>query len=143
VGAATEIEMIEKRHRIDDALEAVKSAQLEGIVPGGGTALIRAVQNLKVEVDSEDQQLGVEIVRQAVEEPVKQMAANAGASADLILAAIREENYEYGWDFVNGVVTHMIDDGIIDPAKVTRCALQNAASVAGALITSNHAIIEE
>ena len=135
--------MIEKRHRIDDALEAVKSAQQEGIVPGGGVALIRAVHNLEVETISEDQILGVKIIQKAVEEPIRQMANNAGESADLVLAAIHEENYEYGWDFANGTVTHMINDGIIDPTKVTRCALQNAASVAGALITSNHAIIEE
>ena len=143
VGAATEIEMIEKRHRIDDALEAVKSAQQEGIVPGGGVALIRAAHNLDVEVSSEDQTLGVKIVQKAVEEPIRQMAINAGESADLILAAIADENYEYGWDFANATLTHMINDGIIDPTKVTRCALQNAASVAGALITSNHAIVEE
>jgi len=143
VGAATEIEMIEKRHRIDDALEAVKSAQLEGVVPGGGVALIRATHNLEVEVSSEDQALGVKIVQKAVEEPIRQMANNAGESADLVLAAIADENYEYGWDFASGTLTHMINDGIIDPTKVTRCALQNAASVAGALITSNHAIVEE
>ena len=142
VGAPTEIEMIEKRHRIDDALEAVKSAQQEGIVPGGGIALVRAVHNLEVEIGSEDQALGVAIVQKAVEEPIRQMAINAGESADLVLAAIQEENYEYGWDFAAGAITHMINDGIIDPTKVTRCALQNAASVAGALITSNHAIVE-
>ena len=142
VGAATEIEMIEKRHRIDDALEAVKSAQQEGVVPGGGIALIRAAHNLDVEVSSEDQTLGVNIIQKAVEEPIRQMAINAGESADLVLAAIADENYEYGWDFASGTLTHMINDGIIDPTKVTRCALQNAASVAGALITSNHAIVE-
>ena len=142
VGAATEIEMIEKRHRIDDALEAVKSAQQEGIVPGGGTALIRVVDNLDVETDNEDQRLGVEIVRKAVEEPLRQMAGNAGESADLVLSQIYDENYEYGWDFANSALVHMIESGIIDPTKVTRCALQNAASVAGAIITSNFAIVE-
>ena len=142
VGAATEIEMIEKRHRIDDALEAVKSAQLEGIVSGGGTALIRAAHDLEVNVDSEEQRLGTEIVRKAVEEPLRQMAANAGQSGDLILSMIHDESYEYGWDFSSGALTHMIEDGIIDPVKVTRCALQNAASVAGALIMSNYAIVE-
>jgi len=86
--------------------------------------------------------LGVKIVQKAVEEPIRQMAINAGESADLVLAAIADENYEYGWDFANASLAHMINDGIIDPTKVTRCALQNAASVAGALITSNHAIVE-
>jgi len=143
VGAATEIEMIEKRHRIDDALEAVKSAQQEGIVPGGGTALIRATHNLKVDVNSEDQALGVKIIQKAVEEPIRQMAYNAGGSADLILSSVEQESFGYGWDFANNVLTNLMEDGIIDPVKVTRCALQNAASVAAALITSNHAIVEE
>ena len=142
VGAATEIEMIEKRHRIDDALEAVKSAQQEGVVPGGGVALIRAAHDLKIEVDTEDQKLGVKIIQKSVEEPIRQMAINAGDSADLVIAAVHDENYEYGWDFASGTLTHMIDNGIIDPTKVTRCALQNAASVAGAIITSNFAIVE-
>ena len=143
VGAATEIEMIEKKHRIEDALEAVKSAQLEGIVPGGGTALIRAVQGLAVDVGNEDQRLGVEIVVKAVEDPIRQMALNAGTSPDIVVSSVEQEDFGYGWDFANNVLTNLLEDGIIDPVKVTRCALQNAASVAGALITSNHAIVEE
>jgi len=143
VGAATEIEMVEKRHRIEDALEAVKSAQLEGIVPGGGTALVRAVQNLEVEVDTEDQKLGVEIVKKAVESPMRQMALNADISPDIVVSSVIQESFGYGWDFANNILTDLMSDGIMDPVKVTRCALQNAASVAGALITSNHAIVEE
>jgi chaperonin GroEL len=143
VGGVTEIEMIEKKHRIEDALEAVKSAQLEGIVPGGGTALVRAVQNLEVEVDTEDQRLGVKIVKKAVESPMRQMALNAGTSPDIVVSSVAQESFGYGWDFANNVLTDLMNDGIIDPVKVTRCALQNAASVAGALITSNHAIVEE
>jgi len=142
VGAATEIEMIEKKHRIEDALEAVKSAQLEGIIPGGGTALVRATQNLEVEVDSEDQRLGVEIVKRAVEAPLRQMAKNADASPDIVLSTILSESSEYGWDFASDSLSHLVEEGIIDPVKVTRCALQNGASVATALITSNHAIVE-
>ncbi len=142
VGAATEIEMIEKKHRIEDALEAVRSAQLEGIVPGGGTALLWAARGLDVDVEAEDQRLGVEIVRRAIEGPVRQMAMNADTSPDLVINAIEQEEFGYGWDFANNVLTNLMTDGIIDPVKVTRCALQNAASVAGALITSNHAIIE-
>ena len=142
VGAATEIEMIEKKHRIEDALEAVRSAQLEGIVPGGGTALLWAARGLDVDVEAEDQRLGVEIIRRAIEGPVRQMAMNADTSPDLVINAIEQEEFGYGWDFANNVLTNLMTDGIIDPVKVTRCALQNAASVAGALITSNHAIIE-
>ena len=142
VGAATEIEMVEKKHRIEDALEAVKSAQLEGVVPGGGTALIRAVQGLKVDVDNEDQRLGVEIVKRAIEDPIRQMAKNAGISPDIVVSSVEQEDFGYGWDFANNVLTNLMEDGIIDPVKVTRCALQNAASVATALITSNHAIIQ-
>ena len=142
VGAATEIEMIEKKHRIEDALEAVKSAQMEGIVPGGGTALLRAVQGLTVDVENEDQRLGVEIIKGAVEGPIRQMAKNAGTSPDIVVSSVGQEDFGYGWDFANNVLTNLLEDGIIDPVKVTRCALQNAASVATALITSNHAIIQ-
>ena len=142
VGAATEIEMIEKKHRIEDALEAVKSAQMEGIVPGGGTALLRAVQGLTVDVENEDQRLGVEIIKRAVEDPIRQMAKNAGTSPDIVVSSVEQEDFGYGWDFANNVLTNLLEDGIIDPVKVTRCALQNAASVATALITSNHAIIQ-
>ena len=134
--------MIEKKHRIEDALEAVRSAQLEGIVPGGGTALLWAARGLDVDVEAEDQRLGVEIIRRAIEGPVRQMAMNADTSPDLVINAIEQEEFGYGWDFANNVLTNLMTDGIIDPVKVTRCALQNAASVAGALITSNHAIIE-
>ena len=142
VGAATEIEMVEKKHRIEDALEAVKSAQMEGIVPGGGTALLRAIQGLTVDVENEDQRLGVEIVKGAVEGPIRQMAKNAGTSPDIVVSSVEQEDFGYGWDFANNVLTNLLEDGIIDPVKVTRCALQNAASVATALITSNHAIIQ-
>ena len=142
VGAATEIEMIEKKHRIEDALEAVKSAQLEGIVPGGGTALLRPIQGVPVDVDNQDQRLGVEIIKGAVEGPIRQMAKNAGTSPDIVVSSVEQEDFGYGWDFANNVLTNLLEDGIIDPVKVTRCALQNAASVATALITSNHAIIQ-
>jgi len=142
VGAATEIEMIEKKHRIEDALEAVKSAQQEGIVPGGGIALIRACDNLQVETENESQELGVKIILEAVKEPARQMAINAGESPDLILSKIEGEDDNLGVDFTNGNVIDMLEVGIIDPAKVTRCALQNAASVASTLITTNSAVIE-
>ena len=142
VGAATEIEMIEKKHRIEDALEAVKSAQQEGVVPGGGIALLRASKDLEVETTSHDQELGVKIILDAVKDPIRQMAKNAGESPDLILAAAEKEEGSLGIDFTNGQVIDMLKEGIIDPVKVTRCALQNATSVASTLITTNHAIIE-
>ena len=140
VGAATEVEMIEKKHRIEDALEAVKSAQQEGIVAGGGTPLLRACEDINIEVSNENQQLGVNIVLEAVKEPLRQMAINAGESPDLILSDVASADKNYGWDFASSKLVNMLDSGIIDPVKVTRCALQNAASVASTLITTNHAI---
>jgi chaperonin GroEL len=134
--------MIEKKHRIEDALEAVRSAQQEGIVPGGGVALIRATQRLEVATDNEEQALGVKIVLKAAEEPVRQMAMNAGESPDLIVSLIKSEVFEAGYDFLKRDVIMMVKNGIIDPAKVTRCAIQNAASAAGTLITTNYSIVQ-
>lgn len=143
VGAPTEVEMIEKKHRIEDALEAVKSAQQEGIVAGGGVALLRAAHVLQeVIVENEDQQYGVDIISAAVTAPLRQMAANCGLSPDLILNQVQTCPSDLGYDFRNDEIVNMIESGIIDPVKVTRTALQNAASAAGALITTSHAIIE-
>ncbi len=142
VGAPTEVEMIEKKHRVEDALEAVRSAQQEGIVPGGGVALVRASADLEVETDNTDQKLGSEVLKSAMSEPLRQMAINAGDSPDLIENAVRAETKNCGYNFATGDIVDMVEIGIIDPVKVTRCALQNAASVAGTLITTNHAIIE-
>lgn len=142
VGAATEVEMTEKKHRIEDALEAVKAAQEEGILPGGGVALLRAIKRLKVNTDNEDQALGVEIVKKAVLAPLRQMATNAGQSPDLIEAKVRKARKNSGFNFRDFSTVDMYDAGIIDPLKVTRIALQNAASAAGTLITTSHAIIE-
>jgi chaperonin GroEL len=142
VGAATEVEMIEKKHRIEDALEAVRSAQQEGIVPGGGVALIRATEGLEVATENEEQALGVKIVLKAAEEPIRQMAMNAGESPDLIVSLVKSEVFDAGYDFLNRNVIMMVKNGIIDPAKVTRCAIQNAASAAGTLITTNYSIVQ-
>ena len=142
VGASTEVEMIEKKHRIEDALEAVRSAQEEGIVPGGGVPLIRAMATAEFEVDNEDQALGVEIVRRAVFSPLRQMAENAGESPDIIQTIIGNLEGSAGWNFRTGDTCDLLKTGIIDPVKVTRCALQNAVSAAGTLITTNHAIIQ-
>jgi chaperonin GroEL len=142
VGAATEVEMIEKKHRIEDALEAVRSAQQEGIVPGGGVALIRATEGLEVATENEEQALGVKIVLKAAEEPIRQMAMNAGESPDLIVNIVKSEVFDAGYDFLNRRVIMMVETGIIDPVKVTRCAIQNAASAAGTLITTNYSIVQ-
>mgnify|MGYP001198895821 FL=1 len=141
VGAATEVEMIEKKHRIDDALEAVRSAQEEGIVAGGGIALLRSSSNLHVETDNEEQSIGAKIILDAVEEPLRQMAKNAGKSPDLIVNRVKHLKVNWGYNFMNDSEVNMLDNGIVDPAKVTRCALQNAVSVASTLITTSHAIV--
>ena len=142
VGASTEIEMVEKKHRIEDALEAVRSARQEGIVPGGGMALIRCIQNLEVDTDNEEQQLGVEILKKAAYEPLRQMAKNAGLSPDIIQGLAQDMSGSNGYNFATSEECDMIQAGIIDPAKVTKCALQNAVSVASTLITTNCAIIQ-
>jgi len=143
VGAATEVEMIEKKHRIEDALEAVRSAQQEGIVPGGGVALIRATEGLEVTTDNEEQALGVKIVLRAAEEPIRQMALNAGESPDIIVSMVKSEVFDAGYDFLHRKIIMMMDAGVIDPVKVTRCAIQNAASAAGTLITTNYSIVQQ
>ena len=144
VGAATEVEMIEKKHRIEDALEAVKSAQQEGIVAGGGVALVRASNNtdLQIDAENEDQFFGIEIVREAVKAPLRQMALNCGLSPDLVLARVEAAEGSVGYNFRTDEMVDMLETGVIDPAKVTRTALQNAASAAGTLIPTSHAIVE-
>jgi len=142
VGGSTEIELIEKRHRIEDALEAVKAAQKEGMLPGGGSALIRASEGIKTDDLSEQQQVGARIVLEAVKEPIRQIAKNAGLSADFSLSAIEKETGNYGLDFTTNEVVDMFEAGIIDPVKVVRCALKNAVSVASTLITTDYAICE-
>ena len=142
VGAATEVEMIEKKHRIDDALEAVRSAQEEGIVPGGGIALLKVARRLSVSLSNEEQDLGAKIVLRACEAPVRAMARNAGESEDLIIEKILASDTNDCYDFLNRNVTNAYQAGIIDPKKVTRCALENAASAAGTLLTTSHAIVK-
>jgi len=144
-GGLTEIEMIEKKHRIEDALEAVRSAQLEGIVPGGGVALIRASRNIEVESENEDQELGVKIILDAVKEPLRQIASNAGHSPDIALNKVEACTDSEGINFASKDldVVDLYEEGIIDPVKVTRTALQNAVSVSSTLITTNYAIVQE
>jgi len=135
VGAPTEAEMIEKRHRIEDALEAVKAAQLEGIVPGGGVALIRA---LPKKSGSPAEQ----IVYEAVKEPIRQMARNSGESPDLILEQVQKAKGNRGYNFATGKMGNLLEEGVIDPVKVTITALTMAASAAGTLLTTGYAIVE-
>lgn len=143
VGGSTEVEMIEKKHRIEDALEAVAAAQKEGIVPGGGTVLVRAAQCLgSVEVDNEEQRHGVDIIRTAIKAPFRQIAENAGLSADVLEKDVVNSDWVYGYDISTGKDCNLIEQGIIDPFKVVRSALQNAASAAGTLLTTSVAVVE-
>ena len=142
VGGATEVEMTEKKHRIEDALEAVRSAQEEGIVGGGGTALLRASYGLIMTTNSSEQAMAGGIVQAACQAPIRQMAENAGLSPDIVLKDILDADDNEGWDFRNDELVNLYESGIIDPVKVTRTALQNAASCAGTLITTNYGIIQ-
>jgi chaperonin GroEL len=142
VGGTTEVEMTEKKHRIEDAIEAVRSAQLEGVVPGGGVALLGVCRELKVDTDNEDQKTGVDIILKSVEAPLRQMAKNAGLSPDIIVNDVKGAEVDWGYNFMTGEIVNLYEAGIIDPVKVTRTALENAVSVSSTLITTNHAIIE-
>ena len=143
VGAATEIEMKEKKARVEDALHATRAAVEEGVVPGGGVALIRAQKALdKLEGTNEDQSAGIAILRRAIEEPLRQIVENAGEDAAVILNKVKDGKGSYGYNAATGEYGDMIDAGILDPTKVTRLALQNAASVAGLLLTTEVMIAE-
>ena len=145
VGGTTEVDMTERKHRIEDALEAVKSAQQEGILPGGGIGLLRCVEDLDVETDNEDQAFGVEVIRKSCTSPIRQLAQNCDFGADVIineLTVTHAEDINTGFNFATGKYCNLLAEGVIDPAKVTRCALQNAVSAASVLLTTSHAIIE-
>jgi chaperonin GroEL len=143
VGAATETEMKEKKARVEDALYATRAAVEEGIVPGGGVALLRAQKALdKLEVP-EEQRFGVQIIRRALEEPLRQIAANAGEEGSIIVQKVREGKGAFGYNARSGQFTDLIEDGVIDPTKVVRSALQNAASVSGLLLTTEALIAEK
>ncbi len=143
VGAATEIEMKEKKARVEDALHATRAAVEEGVVPGGGVALIRATKSLeKLEGANEDQTVGIRILARSIEEPLRQIVENAGEDAAVILNQVKAGKGAYGYNAATGEYGDMLDFGILDPAKVTRLALQNAASVAGLLLTTEVMIAE-
>ncbi len=145
VGGSTEIEVKEKKDRVDDALHATRAAVEEGILPGGGVALLRAVKALEgLPIANDDQRVGVEIVRRAIEAPVRQIAENAGAEGSIIVGKLREKtDFSYGWNAQTGEYGDLYAQGVIDPVKVVRTALQDAASVAGLLVTTEAMIAEK
>jgi chaperonin GroEL len=144
IGAATEVEMKEKKDRVDDALHATRAAVEEGIVAGGGVALIRAIQSLdKLKGDNEDQLTGINIIRQAVESPLRTIVANAGGEGSVVINAVKAGKDDFGYNAREDKYENMIAAGIIDPTKVTRLALENAASIAGLLLTTECVIADK
>ncbi|AYM09022.1 chaperonin GroEL [Agrobacterium tumefaciens] len=145
VGGSTEVEVKEKKDRVDDALHATRAAVEEGILPGGGVALLRAVRALDgLPTANDDQRVGIDIVRRAIEAPVRQIAENAGAEGSIIVGKLREQtDLSFGWNAQTGEYGDLYAQGIIDPAKVVRTALQDAASVAGLLVTTEAMIAEK
>ena len=143
VGAASEVEMKEKKDRVDDALAATRAAVEEGIVPGGGIAIIRAAKTLsKVKGDNDDEQTGINIIERAVEEPIRQIVENAGLEGSVVVSKIKDGKDDFGFNAKNEKYENMLKAGIIDPAKVVRVALENASSVAGMLLTTECVISE-
>jgi len=143
VGAATEIEMKEKKARVEDALHATRAAVEEGVVPGGGVALIRCLDSLaKLKGSNHDQDMGIAILRRAIEEPLRQIVGNAGDDASVVLNKVREGKGNFGFNAATAEYGDMLEMGILDPTKVTRLALQNATSVAGLLLTTEAMVAE-
>lgn len=144
VGAASEVEMKEKKDRVDDALSATRAAVEEGIVPGGGVAYIRAIAALgDLKGDNEDEQTGIEIIKRAIEEPLRQIVENAGKEGAVIVQKVKEGKDDFGYNARLDVFQNLYEGGVIDPAKVTRVALENAASIAGMLLTTETVIVEQ
>ena len=144
VGAATETEMKEKKARVEDALHATRAAVEEGIVPGGGVALIRAQTALEKIRGTDDEKIGVEIVRRALEEPIRMIAQNAGAEGSIVVARVKEsKDKNFGYNAATDSYEDLVKSGVIDPTKVTRTALQNAASIAGLLLTTECVVVEK
>jgi chaperonin GroEL len=144
IGAATEVEMKEKKARVEDALHATRAAVEEGIVPGGGVALIRVANSLdKVKGENEDQKIGVEIIKKAIEAPLRQIVENAGIEGSVVINKIREGKDDFGFNALTENYENLVKAGVIDPTKVTRVALENAASVASMLLTTEAVICEK
>jgi chaperonin GroEL len=143
VGAATETEMKEKKHRVEDALQATRAALEEGIVPGGGVALLRAVDKVKVDaIADSDEQTGARIILRALEEPVRQLAENAGLEGSVVVNDVRKAKAGHGLNADSGEIVDLVSEGVIDPAMVTRSALQNAASIAKNILTTECIVAE-
>ena len=144
VGGATEVEVKERKDRVEDALHATRAAVEEGIVPGGGVALLRAIKSLDgLKVDNEDQKVGINIVKKALQTPARQIFQNSGEDGSVIVGKILENNkYSYGYNAQTLAYGDLVAEGVIDPAKVVRCALQDAASVAGLLVTTEAMVAE-
>jgi chaperonin GroEL len=143
VGAATEVEMKEKKARVEDALHATRAAVEEGIVAGGGVALIRARANIKVKGDNHDQDAGVKIVLRALEEPLRQIVANTGEEPSVVANKVKEGKGNFGYNAATNEYGDLVQMGVLDPTKVTRYALQNAASVAGLMLTTDCMVAEQ
>lgn len=144
IGAASEVEMKEKKDRVDDALHATRAAIDEGIIPGGGVGYIRAITQLEgLKGDNEDQSTGIDIVRRAIEEPLRQIVHNAGKEGAVIVQKVREGKDDYGYNAQTDKYENLYKTGVIDPAKVARIALENAASIAGMLLTTEAVVVEE
>ncbi|MBQ1936767.1 MAG: chaperonin GroEL, partial [Bacteroidales bacterium] len=143
VGATTEVEMKEKKDRVEDALNATRAAVEEGYLPGGGVAYIRAVEALEgLKGDNDDETTGIHIVAKAIEEPLRQIAANAGVDGSVIIQKIKEGKGDFGYNARTGEFVQMYEAGVIDPTKVARVALENAASVAGMFLTTECGIVD-
>jgi chaperonin GroEL len=143
VGAATETEMKEKKARVEDALHATRAAVEEGIIPGGGVGLLRSIPALEKMKLEGDEQVGLDIVKRSLEEPIRQLAANAGLEGSVIVQRVKAEKTNIGYDISQDKIVDMIDAGVIDPTKVTRSALQNAASIAALLLTTEALIADK
>ena len=144
VGAATEVEMKERKDRVDDALHATRAAFEEGVLPGGGVALVRSIEALSEDGLPEEEIFGIRILRRALEEPLRQIAHNAGVDGSIIVGQVRDsKNFSYGYNAATDTFEDLVEAGVIDPAKVTRTALQNAASIAGLLLTTEALIVEK
>ena len=144
IGAPSEVEMKEKKDRVDDALSATRAAIAEGIVPGGGVAYIRCLPALEeLKGDNDDEETGIAIIRRAIEEPMRQIVENAGVEGAVILQKVRESKGDYGYNARTGEFEHFMATGVIDPAKVTRVALENAASIAGMFLTTECVIADK
>ena len=144
VGAATEVEMKEKKDRVDDALHATRAAVEEGIVAGGGVAFIRAIESLdKLKGDNEDETTGIQIVKRAVEEPLRQICENAGIEGSIVVQKVKEGKADFGYNARTDKYENLIAAGVIDPTKVSRVALENAASIAAMLLTTECVLADE